>query len=270
MSNISSHEDDSLATLAEAPTSRRAFLRTASLTAVGGALVACAKDGGQTGTAAAQTAASSTPATTAPAQTGGTMGAHDTAKPAAGALNAADAMDAMHEKGVKAFPAKTAGQGQPAARSPGCEGASRSSSSPHARCSGRPSPGRRVKAWAYNGQVPGRRSACVRATVCGSCSRTSCPSRPRSTSTASSVPIDQDGVPFITQPPGQARRVVHLRVHRAEPGLAHVPLAPQRREAGRAGAARRVHRRAEGPRAVEQGRRRLRDDPERRHRTATP
>jgi hypothetical protein len=41
---------------------------------------------------------------TATGQTGGTMGPHDTA---AGPQAAADAMDAMHEKGIKAFPAKT-------------------------------------------------------------------------------------------------------------------------------------------------------------------
>jgi hypothetical protein len=43
MPKIMSHDDDTLATLAEAPTSRRAFLRSASITAVGGALVACGK-----------------------------------------------------------------------------------------------------------------------------------------------------------------------------------------------------------------------------------
>src|SRR5215213_619788 len=108
MSKTISHDDDTLATLAEAPTSRRAFLRSASLTAVGGALVACGTASDPKSTAAAR---STTPAAPAPAesgQTGGTMGAHDTVKPAAGALSAADAMDSMHEKGIKAFPAKTA------------------------------------------------------------------------------------------------------------------------------------------------------------------
>ena len=48
---------------------------------------------------------------------------------------------------------------------------------------------------------------------------------------------------------GQAGRELHLRVHRAQRRLAHVPLAPQRGEAGRPRAARRVHRRAEASRA---------------------
>src|SRR5678815_1560205 len=77
MPKILPHDDDSLATLAEAPTSRRAFLRSASLTAVGGALVAC---GTGTGEKSATKTTTTTPATpVAPAesgQTGGTMGAH--------------------------------------------------------------------------------------------------------------------------------------------------------------------------------------------------
>src|SRR5689334_16538380 len=101
MSNIMSPGDVTLATLAEAPTSRRVFLRSASLTAVGSALVACGKASG-TSTASAQKAAvpAATPtAANTVAQTGGTMGAHDTAKSSAAPVNAADEMDAMHEKG---------------------------------------------------------------------------------------------------------------------------------------------------------------------------
>ena len=48
---------------------------------------------------------------------------------------------------------------------------------------------------------------------------------------------------------GEAGPVVHVRVHGAERRLAHVPLASQLGEAGRTRAARRVHRRAEGPKA---------------------
>ena len=44
-----------------------------------------------------------------PGATGGTMGPHDTA--AGPGLSASDQMDAMHEKGIKAFPAKTAVHG---------------------------------------------------------------------------------------------------------------------------------------------------------------
>ena len=106
MSTTMTHHDDTLATLAEAPTSRRAFLRSASLTAVGGALVACGT-GSEKNAASAQKApipaATPTVATTV-AQTGGTMGAHDTAKSTTAAVSASDTMDAMHEKGSRRFP----------------------------------------------------------------------------------------------------------------------------------------------------------------------
>ena len=80
--------------LAPTATSRRAFLRTASLTAVGaGALVACGKGAA----AAAQKTASAPP-----------VGGHDMAgvtqagSPVVDRRGAADAMDAMHEKGIRA------------------------------------------------------------------------------------------------------------------------------------------------------------------------
>src|SRR5436190_16968851 len=93
--------DGILATLDEAPTSRRNFLRSASLTAVGGALVACGT-GSAASAAGKQTAAVAQSGGPKPGTTGGTMGPHDTA--AGPGLSAADAMDAMHEKGIKAFP----------------------------------------------------------------------------------------------------------------------------------------------------------------------
>ncbi len=95
-------------------------------------------------------------------------------------------------------------------------------------------------------------------------SRTICP---RSTAIhfhGVEVPERQDGVPYITQPPVKPGAVVHLRVHGAELRLAHVPLAPQLHQAGRHGAARRVHRRTQGaaPDRAEGGHG-LRDDPQR-------
>ena len=204
MSKITSKTDDTLATLAEAPTSRRAFLRTASLTAVGGALVACSKDGGQPDTAAAKVATSTTPATPTPAltsgQTGGTMGAHDTAKPAAGALSAADAMDAMHEKGIKAFPAKTSVYGNQLLEPKLVDGV-KVYELTASEMQWETEPGKMVSAMAYNGQVPGpqirvREGDRVRVVLKNQLKE----------STAIhfhglEVPADQDGVPFITQPP---------------------------------------------------------------------
>src|SRR5690242_2416322 len=81
--------DGLLATISEAPTSRRSFLRSASLTAVGGALVACGT--GAAPAAAKQVANVSQAGGPKPGATGGTMGPHDTA--AGPGMSAADAMD---------------------------------------------------------------------------------------------------------------------------------------------------------------------------------
>jgi len=201
MSKILSQDDDTMATLTEAPTSRRAFLRSASLTAVGGALVACGTSGGQ-GAAAEKTATTTPPATNAahPAQTGGTMGAHDTSKPRAGTLSAADQMDAMHEKGVKAFPAKTALHGNQLLAPKLVDGV-KVYELTASEMQWETEPGKMVMAMAYNRQVPGpqirvREGDRVRVILKNELKQ----------STAIhfhglEVPVDQDGVPFITQPP---------------------------------------------------------------------
>src|ERR1041385_5736546 len=89
---------DNLNALAQTATSRRAFLRTAGFSAVSaGALVACGK------------AANAKPAEVATAAAA--PAAAPPVPPAATIRAAADAMDAMHKKGIKAFPAKTAGKG---------------------------------------------------------------------------------------------------------------------------------------------------------------
>ena len=201
MSKIMSRDDDTLATLTEAPTTRRAFLRSASITAVGGALVACGTGSGQGGTAE-KAATTTTPATNAahPAQTGGTMGAHDTAKPATAALSAADQMDAMHEKGVKSFPAKTALHGNQLLE-PKLVGGVKVYELTASEMQWETEPGKMVTAMAYNRQVPGpqirvREGDRVRVILKNELKQ----------STAIhfhglEVPFDQDGVPFITQPP---------------------------------------------------------------------
>ena len=199
MSNIMSHDDDTLATLAEAPTSRRAFLRSASLTAVGGALVACGTGSAKT-TSAEKTATAAPPVAPESGQTGGTMGAHDTVKPAAGVLSAADAMDAMHEKGIKAFPAKTSVYGNQLLE-PKLVGGVKVYELTASEMQWETEPGKMVSAMAYNGQVPGpqirvREGDRVRIVLKNQLKE----------STAIhfhglEVPADQDGVPFITQPP---------------------------------------------------------------------
>src|SRR5215211_2268143 len=72
---------------------RRSFLMRAAATALaGGAVAACKESSAQK----------------APVKAGGSLAAKATSAPA---LSAAEAMDKMHEAGVKAFPAKTAGKG---------------------------------------------------------------------------------------------------------------------------------------------------------------
>ena len=112
----------------------------------------------------------------------------------------ADAMDAMHEKGVKAFPAPTAGKGNQPFQ-PRLEGRVKVYDLTAEEIQWEVEPGRKVKAWAYNGQVPGpqirvREGDRVRVSLTNKL--------PESTSIhfhGLELPNDQDGVPFITQPP---------------------------------------------------------------------
>ncbi|HEY8197749.1 MAG TPA: multicopper oxidase domain-containing protein, partial [Gemmatimonadales bacterium] len=66
----------------------------------------------------------------------------------------ADAMDAMHEKGIKAFPAKTEGKGNQLFQ-PRIEKGVKVYDLTCEEIQWEVEPGRRAKAWAYNGQVPG-------------------------------------------------------------------------------------------------------------------
>ncbi len=185
--------------LAGEATSRRSFLRTASLSAVGaGALVACGKGSAKdTATAAATPPAAG--ASAAAGQTGGTMGAHDTTKPASTASKA-DQMDAMHEAGIKAFPAKTEGKGAQLLE-PRVEKGVKVYDLTAKVVQWEVEPGRRVEAWTYNGVVPAptirvREGDRVRINLKNEL--------PESTAIhfhGLELPNDQDGVPFITQPP---------------------------------------------------------------------
>ena len=112
----------------------------------------------------------------------------------------ADEMDAMHEKGVKAFPAKTEGRGNQLIE-PRLEKGVKVYELTAEEIQWEVEPGRKVKAWAYNGQVPGpqirvREGDRVRVHITNKL--------PESTAIhfhGLELPNDQDGVPFITQPP---------------------------------------------------------------------
>ena len=180
-------------------TSRRSFLKKTTVAAVAVAAIGCEKPGSGSGGGA--------PAgQTKGAPTGGTMGPHDTgasvspATAAAQAQAAADRMDAMHEAGVKAFPAKTAGLGNQVL-APRVEGGVKVFDLTCKVVQWETEPGKRVTAWTYNGVVPGpqirvRQGDRVRINVKNELAE----------STAVhfhglEIPNDQDGVPFITQPP---------------------------------------------------------------------
>ncbi|HEX8454136.1 MAG TPA: copper oxidase [Longimicrobium sp.] len=188
-----------------APTSRRRFLHISALGLAAGAAVAACKPqntpaaagaGSADGNRSASNAAHPGAMPTDSDHSGGSTAPH----PAQTARAKADEMDAMHEKGIKAFPAKTAGKGnQPMA--PTMVGGVKVFELTAEKIKWEVEPGRMVDAMAYNGQVPGpqirvREGDRVRVIVHNKLEQ----------STAVhfhgvEVPNDQDGVPFITQPP---------------------------------------------------------------------
>lgn len=168
--------------------SRRDFLRNTAITALtGGALAACSID----------ESSAQPPKVNDVNQSGAAMAPDPSpASPTA----AAEAMDKMHEAGIKAFPAKTAGRGnqplQPLIRN-GVEVFNLTAR----KIRWETAPGQTVEAWAYNDQVPGpeirvREGGRVRVVLKNELTE--------STSIhfhGLELPNDQDGVPFITQPP---------------------------------------------------------------------
>jgi FtsP/CotA-like multicopper oxidase with cupredoxin domain len=163
-------------------TPRRRFLRDGALAALAaGTLAACRKS-----EAAAAPAAKTKPPVVPPAP----------ASPAA----RAEEMDRMHEAGIKAFPAKTTGKGNQL-MTPRIERGVKIYELTAKEIDWEVAPGNRVKALAYNDQVPGpqirvREGDRVRVVLTNQLSE----------STAIhfhglELPVEQDGVPFITQPP---------------------------------------------------------------------
>ena len=180
---------DRAAALVDKQTSRRKFLRDSGVVAlVAGVATACKPE---TKSAAAAQAPQG--------QTGGTMGAHDTMA-GASSVSTADAMDAMHEKGIKAFPAKTSGAGNQLLK-PRMDNGVKVFEVTAKKIRWETEPGHFVEAWAYNDQVPGpqirvREGDKVRFILHNEL--------PESTAVhfhGLELPNDQDGVPFITQPP---------------------------------------------------------------------
>jgi FtsP/CotA-like multicopper oxidase with cupredoxin domain len=164
---------------------RRDFLKNSALTAIaGGALAACS-----------EAPAQKVPPKAANSTTGPT--------PAAAPLSArekADAMDKMHEAGIKSFPAKTEGKGNQLL-APRIEKGVKVYEVTAEQIMWETAPGQTVEAWTYNRQVPGpqirvREGDRVRMILHNRLEE----------STAIhfhglELPNAVDGVPFITQPP---------------------------------------------------------------------
>lgn len=166
------------------PATRRGFLRTTALSiAAGGVLAACTKGEADSGKPTA--AAAAPPPPPVPEKT---------------PREKAEEMDRMHEAGMKAFPAATEGKGNQILK-PEMVGGVRVFHLTASKIQWETEPGKKVEAWAYNGQVPGpqiriREGERVRVVLKNELEE----------STAVHfhgvvLPNDQDGVPFITQPP---------------------------------------------------------------------
>jgi FtsP/CotA-like multicopper oxidase with cupredoxin domain len=179
----------SAAGVAEPETSRRRFLRTTALGAIAApaalsVLNACTAEASQAPPGNAS---------------GGTTSPH-VATPPVDPRARADEMDRMHEAGVKAFPAKTEGKGGQRL-TPRIENGVKCFDLTCKKVQWETEPGKKLEAWSYNGQIPGpeirvREGDRVRVTVKNELDE--------STSVhfhGLILPIEMDGVPYITQPP---------------------------------------------------------------------
>jgi FtsP/CotA-like multicopper oxidase with cupredoxin domain len=170
--------------LSQHATERRRFLRNSATAAlVAGGLAACRKSEAVSTTAKAASNSVTPPPPPPPSP-----------------REKAEAMDRMHEAGIKAFPAKTKGAGNQL-MTPRLDGRVKVFDLTASEIDWEVTSGQTVKAMAYNGQVPGpqirvREGDRVRVVLTNALSE----------STAIhyhglELPVDQDGVPFITQPP---------------------------------------------------------------------
>jgi FtsP/CotA-like multicopper oxidase with cupredoxin domain len=174
--------------LLEKTGSRRDFLRNTALTAIDtGVAVGCWVDESEAQASKLQSTDHS----------GGTTAPNPAPVSAAAA---AEAMDKMHEEGIKAFPAKTAGKGNQLLK-PRMDKGVKVFDITARVIRWETAPGQTVEAWAYNDQVPGpqirvREGDRVRLVV-----RNELPESTAVHFHGVELPNDQDGVPFITQPP---------------------------------------------------------------------
>lgn len=116
------------------------------------------------------------------------------------AAAAAEAMDKMHEDGVKAFPAKTAVHGNQLL-APSMEGGVKTYRLTASKLQWETAPGQMVEGWAYNGQIPGPQIRVKEGERVRVILKNDLPESTVIHFHGLELPNDQDGVPFITQPP---------------------------------------------------------------------
>jgi FtsP/CotA-like multicopper oxidase with cupredoxin domain len=161
---------------------RRDFLRTSAVSVIaGGALAACGKAAGS---------ASAAPVSAAPSTPGKVLTDRE----------AADAMDAMHEAGIKAFPAKSKGKGNQLLQ-PEMDGSTKVYSLTARKIQWETAAGQSVTAYAYNDQVPGPQIRVKEGDKVRVVLKNQLPESTAIHFHGLELPNAQDGVPFITQPP---------------------------------------------------------------------
>ena len=167
--------------------SRRDFIRTTALTALVGGAAACSIDKSEAQTVKALSADHS----------GGTMAPNPAPVTAAAA---SEAMDKMHEAGVKAFPAKTAGKGNQLLK-PRIEKGVKIFDITAKKIRWETAPGQIVEAWAYNEQLPGPQIRVVEGDRVRLIVKNELSESTAVHFHGLELPNAMDGVPFITQPP---------------------------------------------------------------------
>jgi manganese oxidase len=174
-------KNDVVSTLSAVKT-RRDFLRTSAVSVIaGGALAACGK-AADTALAAPVVAATSAPVKIPTER------------------EAADAMDAMHEAGIKAFPAKSKGKGNQLLQ-PVMDGHTKVYNLTARKIQWETAAGQSVTAFAYNDQVPGPQIRVKEGDRVRIILKNELPESTVIHFHGLELPNAQDGVPYITQPP---------------------------------------------------------------------
>jgi manganese oxidase len=166
----------------KAKSSRRSFVRAAAAAAIATTAAACSPRKGDSKSDEHEEKDGATPA------------------PALSAAAAADAMDKMHEDGVKAFPAASKGKGNQLLQ-PTVEGGVKTYRLTASKMRWETARGQTVEGWAYNEQIPGPQIRVKEGDRVRVILKNELPESTVIHFHGLELPNDQDGVPFITQPP---------------------------------------------------------------------